>query len=201
MKNIFASTGLQKLVNYNIVSLEDIDDEMRKRFIEYFDKVRSDIDTFIHVESDYNIKKVNTDMGKQHALIKEWTSEQKTTVVEIWIAKNKYYIGYAIKYETNNMRLIFDLPNLEVLDLANNELTEVSIFNLPKLRVLDLSDNKLTKIYHVPELQRFYLSNNELTEAPVFDFSNLRILKMTNNKLTEKEKIKIKQKLGNRVEI
>ena len=107
MKNIFASSGLRKLVNYNIVSLEDIDDEMRTRFIEYFDKIRSDLDTFIHVESDYNIKKVNTDMGKQHALIKEWTSEQKSTSVEIWITKNKYYIGYAIKYESTKMCLIF----------------------------------------------------------------------------------------------
>ena len=151
MKNIFASTGLRKLVNYNIVSLEDIDDEMRKRFIEYFDKVRSDVDTFIHVESDYNIKKVNTDMGKQHALIKEWISEQKSTSVEMWITKNKYYVGYAIKYETNNMCLIFGNnggnPFVAIPDLAFfNIIEDIMDDSYYKIDFVNMNINKITDL-------------------------------------------------------
>ena len=159
MEDIFTSAGLRKLVNYNIVhSLEYVDDKMRNKFIEYFDNVKDDINTFIPLQSDYNIKKVNTDLGKQYALVKEWTSEREE-VVEMWIVKNDDYIGYAIKYGTKNIHLVFGnnggnlfvvIPDLgffnELEDTINHSHYEIDFLNMNIDQIKNLIKNKPYKI-------------------------------------------------------
>ena len=160
MEDIFKSNGLRKLVNYNIVySLECVNNEMRN--IEYFDKVSNDIDAFVPVESDYNIKKVNTDLGKQYALVKEWTSEHRDKVVEMWIAKNDDYTGYAIKYQTKNIRLVFGnnggnafviIPDLgffnELEDIIDDSYYKIDFVNMNIDQIKNLIINRPYKIIY-----------------------------------------------------
>ena len=102
----------------------------------------------------------------------------------------------------------FDLPNLQQLNLENNQLTQVPAFHLPNLQYLDLSGNQLTQVpgfdlanlqglylnsnqlthvpaFNLPNLQYLYLYNNQLKEVPIFDFPKLEILYLDNNQLTE----------------
>jgi Leucine-rich repeat (LRR) protein len=81
----------------------------------------------------------------------------------------------------------FDLPNLEILYLDNNNLTQVPAFHLPNLQRLYLSQNNLTEVpaFDLPNLQYLSLSNNNLTQVPTFDLPNLLDLNLFNNNLTE----------------
>ena len=82
----------------------------------------------------------------------------------------------------------FNLPNLKILYLSDNHLTEVPNFdNLPNLQTLSLTNNKLTEVpnFNLPNLQTLYLFNNELTEVPNFNLPSLQTLYLEDNKLTE----------------
>jgi Leucine-rich repeat (LRR) protein len=90
----------------------------------------------------------------------------------------------------------FDLPNLEVLHLDNNNLTEVPLFRLPNLEILNLNNNQLAKISipDLPNLEILYLNNNKLIELPLPNLPKLRGLYLKGNNFTEEEKKRIKEK-------
>ncbi len=81
-----------------------------------------------------------------------------------------------------------NLPNLQILDLSNNQLNgNIPNFNLPNLRSLSLSNNQLNgniPNFNLPNLQILSLSNNQLNgNIPNFNLPNLRSLSLSNNQL------------------
>lgn len=88
---------------------------------------------------------------------------------------------------------LFDLINLEVLDLRNNYLTELpkEISKFTKLKSLALSDNQIASIPkelgQLTKLEYLYLANNQINELPkeLSNLVELRRLFLSGNKLTE----------------
>ncbi len=93
---------------------------------------------------------------------------------------------------SENATIIFldNLPNLQILDLGGNDLTEVYLpETLSQLQYLYLSRNKLTKIF-LPEtlgqLQYLYIKGNKLTVLTLPEgLSHLQYLAVSQNFLTE----------------
>jgi len=91
---------------------------------------------------------------------------------------------------------VFNLTNLEVLDLSNNQLTgslPAKIRQLQNLKVLNLSNNLMTgvpaEIGQLKNLQVLNLANNQLTGLPIElkNLSNLETLNISNNTYSEKD--------------
>jgi Leucine-rich repeat (LRR) protein len=98
--------------------------------------------------------------------------------------------------DTDGLRDIPDLNNLQKLYLHDNQLTQLpaTLFNgLNNLQILYLYDNQLTELpatlfNGLNNLQILYLHDNQLTQLPATLFNglnNLRYLSLSNNQLTE----------------
>ena len=82
-----------------------------------------------------------------------------------------------------------DLPNLEVLNLSNNRLSNLSRVYLPRLLHLDISENRFSK-WSVPPLPHCHVINaagNQLISLSEIEFSSPRItiLNLAENFLVE----------------
>jgi len=116
-----------------------------------------------------------------------------------WLSE--YYKDYTIKELKNIQRLDlagnqlteipnFNLPNLETLFLSYNHLIELPNLNLPNLLNLYLHHNQLIEFpkLNLPNLQELVISNNQITELSTLKFINLKLLDLTHNPLTEQSK-------------
>lgn len=87
----------------------------------------------------------------------------------------------------------YKLPNLEYLDLSNNQLSELphDIASFQNLKILDLSNNQFSElpaeIVNLPNLEYLYLNDNNLLEVPaIFNkLEKIQILELRNNKISE----------------
>ena len=104
--------------------------------------------------------------------------------------------------------------NLIELNLANNEITDISPLNdmfLPHLEIIDLSENKIINISPVAELESEYLSeiylqNNKIEDLGPFlnsDFKYLELLRVDGNKnAIEKDNFpEVNKKYGRKIMI
>lgn len=96
--------------------------------------------------------------------------------------KSLYLCGNRIS-EIGDLRY----PNLEVLSLGENQLTDLPPLNLPCLKSLYLGKNRLTKIssLNFPELEVFELHHNRLTSMLDLQLPELVTLNLDNNRLTK----------------
>ena len=87
-----------------------------------------------------------------------------------------------------NINIIFNelykFSNLEILDLRNNNITEIKgLCKLVKLKVLYLSNNNITEIKGLDKLinlQELYLGWNKIKEIKgIYSLTNLEILFLT----------------------
>ena len=95
---------------------------------------------------------------------------------------------------------LFQIPELRVLDVSSNKLTELPVgsgpsdrcdWNCPNLRTLDICSNKFCtipgKLWRLPKLKRLYIQNNSLTEITpcVEQWNALEEIDVSYNKLKE----------------
>ena len=86
---------------------------------------------------------------------------------------------------------IFDLPNLNRLDLSQNQIRSLNPEKLAKsssLKKLDLSDNDVIDINNIQvpvSMEKFILKNNHLNFAAIsrFNLTYLKVLDLSHNKL------------------
>lgn len=86
---------------------------------------------------------------------------------------------------------VFELPELEVLDLSNNELASIpeAIYKLEKLTILLLGGNQFTEIpesiSNLQHLKELNLANNKITSIPTWisRLTNLTCLNLGGNQL------------------
>jgi Leucine-rich repeat (LRR) protein len=78
---------------------------------------------------------------------------------------------------------IADFPQIEKIDVKNNELAQLHLKNCPQLTYLDCSDNKLTKltITDCPNLQKIFAYNDQLTNLDLSNNQQLEVLSLENN--------------------
>jgi Leucine-rich repeat (LRR) protein len=102
-------------------------------------------------------------------------------------AQNNDISSFIFNYtETDRNPLI----QLEVINFHSNKFTNFPrlIYDCPEVKLLDLSDNKLSYIrfkYSMRILSQLNLSNNQLTEVRKLNkISNIQILDLSHNKLT-----------------
>lgn len=87
------------------------------------------------------------------------------------------------------MEILDFLPELEVLDLSNNQIMETHpIQNLPKLRELYLANNRIKSFDSfegLPELQVLHLRNNNILACgeDLHELPNLWYLNLRKNKI------------------
>ncbi|MEG7978939.1 MAG: hypothetical protein NY202_03390 [Mollicutes bacterium UO1] len=80
--------------------------------------------------------------------------------------------------------LIQDYPNLEEIDLANHELTNLTISNCPNLKEINVRHNQLTKLeLDSPELTELIAGQNELTTLDLTNCQKVKKLMMPDNPL------------------
>jgi hypothetical protein len=105
---------------------------------------------------------------------------------------------------------IFNLTNLQTLDLSNNNLEgalQAEIRYLQELQVLNLSNNNFTgvpaEIGQLKKLQELNLSNNQLTGLPyeLGNLSNLKVLDLSGNSYSQQDLNSIKNSLPDTVVI
>lgn len=77
------------------------------------------------------------------------------------------------------------LPQLEVLSLHNNKLTDVVVRDLPQLKRLVVSRNRLTSltVQNTPALTELFFFDNRLEQLELKDLPALKLLKGNSNKL------------------
>ena len=108
--------------------------------------------------------------------------------------------------DTDGLRDIPDINNLQYLLLYSNQLTQLpaTLFNgLNNLQELYLMSNQLSKLpatlfNGLNNLQALLLNNNQLMELPamIFNgFNNLRVLILFNNQLTDENKEQLRNAL------
>ena len=97
---------------------------------------------------------------------------------------------YGSPYGLNGYIPNFNLPYLEVLNLARNQLIgAIPNFNLPHLKSLNLYHNQLSgsipNFNNLPKLHGLFLDNNQLSGAiPNFKKLNLCLLSLNHNAFT-----------------
>lgn len=143
-------------------------------------------------------------------------------------SKNKIEIHHETEYEENknNLNKIIkiiippfpasnfnidilkdDLPNLEEMNLKNNNIKSIKALGkikLPKLKNLNLTlnflkddDIEIIRNLNFPNLEDLYLSNNNFTDYAIFEaiehFKNLKIFNISSNafKFREKDEYKV----------
>ena len=143
-------------------------------------------------------------------------------------SKNKIEIHHETEYEENknNLNKIIkiiippfpasnfnidilkdDLPNLEEMNLKNNNIKSIKALGkikLPKLKSLDLTLNfleddniEIIRNLNFPNLEDLYLSNNNFTDYAIFEaiehFKNLKKFNISSNafKFREKDELKV----------
>lgn len=119
-----------------------------------------------------------------------------------------------LELRSNNLKkvpnYIFDLANLEELNLSNNEISgaiQAEIHNLKKLKILDLSNNKMTgvpaEIGQLKNLEILNLSNNLLTGLPheLGNLQNLKELNLSGNNYSQQDLDIILKKLPKEITI
>ena len=101
---------------------------------------------------------------------------------------------------------VFQMTDLEELDLSDNQLTGAlpgEIRFLEKLRVLDVSGNAMTgvpaEIGQLSSLEELDLSDNQLTGLPLElgNLENLRVLDLSGNDVSSQDLEAIRARLEN----
>ena len=108
------------------------------------------------------------------------------------IKRNK---NIKFSYESEEL---FDIPeNLDVLDLSNTNISNISGFDVKNLSKLSLSRTKITDIsdFDVKNLRRLNLSGTKITNISGFDVKNLSELYLSCTKITNKMKDKLREKV------
>ena len=84
-------------------------------------------------------------------------------------------------------------PNLERLNLSNNQLTALPRLNLSKLKKIKVKKNKLEALsnLNLPALKKLKAGNNPIHTLSNLDLPKLKKLKMQGNKLTNISNINI----------
>lgn len=101
---------------------------------------------------------------------------------------------------------VFNMTELEKLDVSHNALTgaiQAEIRQLRNLKVLDASDNQMTgvpaEVGQLSKLEVLDLSNNQLTGLPneLGNLKNLKTLNLSGNAYSQQDLAGIRQKLPN----
>ena len=96
---------------------------------------------------------------------------------------------YADDNRLNNISGLKYTPNLKMLDLSGNNLTDVKeVSNLVKLDTLRLNRNRITSldVSNLTNLDTLWLNNNQISDISSFkNLSKLRILYMDNNYVSD----------------
>ena len=73
---------------------------------------------------------------------------------------------YKPEFKKKGKIVVHDWPNLMLLSLGNNLITELVVKNLPELKYLTISHNLITKvkIENCPQLTDLYTHHNQLTD-------------------------------------
>ena len=81
---------------------------------------------------------------------------------------------------------VTNIPNLQILFFANNQVNEIDLSKNTKLELLSCSGNQLTELNlsNNPLLAQLYYDNNQLMELDMSNKSSLQILNCYNNQLT-----------------
>lgn len=110
-----------------------------------------------------------------------------------WIEELNLSINKLINEPVGGMGISADiqkLSNLRDLNLANNQITDVSIFsNLPELEVLYLASNDVTdvaELHNVPKLREYNIQRNSISNiTSLGDLPSLSRLTLSNNLLAD----------------
>jgi len=146
-------------------------------------------------------------------------------LVVVFMAKNNYVFGpmdkgqfdrEAVKLDLGNQGLtqipsyVFNLKNLEELNVSNNSLTGAirsQIGQLVNLKILDASNNLMTgvpaEVGQLKKLEVLNLSNNRLTGLPneLGNLSSLKSFNISGNQYSQQDLDYIKSKLPSTVNI
>lgn len=100
--------------------------------------------------------------------------------------ENSFFGGHTVK----DFRFLKNLNYLEVLVLANNEITDISTFAGPEhLQVLNLSNNNIaniTSLATLKGLKHLTISGNDIKDfSPLKNLSHLATVFASNNKVTD----------------
>ena len=117
--------------------------------------------------------------------------------------------GDEIRLDLNNQDIspndltlfsLIEFPNLETINLSNNELSDINLiknFDLSKIKAIDLSYNKIKDLSPLKDisntaqkLEKLFLNNNNITNADILKkqyFKKLKEVRLTNNKLSEED--------------
>jgi len=96
-----------------------------------------------------------------------------------------FYNLETLRLSTNRLsgKLELKHPNLQYLNLSNNQLTEVN-FDLPNLEELGLCENRLTKVkLDLPKLKGLSICENRLVEFPELNTPNIKELEIWHNNI------------------
>ena len=117
--------------------------------------------------------------------------------------------GDEIRLDLNNQDIspndltlfsLIEFPNLESINLSNNELSDINVlnnFDLSKIKAIDLSYNKIKDLSPLKDisntaqnLEKLFLNNNNITNADILKkqyFKKLKEVRLTDNKLSEED--------------
>jgi len=122
---------------------------------------------------------------------KSFQSDENKTKNWLLNQFNIYYNGENIlnisRKKIKELPPFFYTPNLQILNLYDNQITEIPKHLPQTLQKLYLSYNQITEIpEHLPQnLQILWLRNNQITKISEHLPQNLQILFLNNNQITE----------------